>query len=412
MGAFQYQVLDQKGRKRSGVIEGDTARQIRQHLKGKGWMPLSVEQVEGRQARTHAVEGGRKGLGLRSRSLGAKDHAMVTRQLATLLGSGLPVESALATVAEQTDKDRVKATILGVRAKVLEGYPLAKAMADFPQSFNTMYRATVAAGERSGHLENVLTRLADYAENQQRFRQTLSQSLMYPILVILISLGVVGVLMTYVVPKVVTVFETTGQTLPLLTRSLIGISDFLLAYWWLLLGGAGAFIVALLTWLSSEENRHRFHRFLLRLPVLSKVIMGVNTARFSRTLSILNGSGVPIVEGMNIAASVMGNLSMRRSVEEAARRVREGSSIHAALRHSGYFPPMTQNLIASGESSGKLEAMLDKAAEIQEREMETSVGMFVSIFEPVMILLMGVMVLIIVLSILLPILDMNSLVGS
>ena len=336
---------------------------------------------------------------------------MVTRQLATLLGSGLPVESALATVAEQTDKDRVKATVLGVRSKVLEGYPLAKALGDFPQSFSNMYRATVAAGERSGHMERVLTRLADYAENQQRFVQTLFQSLMYPVLVVFISLGVVAVLVAYVVPKVVTVFESTGQSLPLLTRMLIGVSDFLVGYWWLLLGAAVGSVLGFLSWVRVAENRYRFHGFLLRLPLLSRVLKGINTARFSRTLSILNGSGVPIVEGMNIAASVMSNLRMRKSVETAAQRVREGSSIHGALKQSGFFPPMTQNLIASGEASGELEAMLDKAADIQERELETSVGLFVSIFEPMMILFMGLMVLLIVLSILLPILDMNNLVG-
>jgi general secretion pathway protein F len=406
LGAFEYQVLDENGRKRSGVMEGDTARQIRQSLKERGWMPLSVEEVEGR-----ALRPGRSHRGGGRRGIGRKDHAMVTRQLATLLGSGLPVESALATVAEQTDKDRVKATVLGVRSKVLEGYPLARALEDFPQSFSTMYRATVAAGERSGHMERVLTRLADYAENQQRFVQTLFQSLMYPVLVVLISLGVVAVLVAYVVPKVVTVFESTGQTLPLLTRILIGVSDFLVGYWWLLLAAAAGGVLGFLYWLRLAENRYRFHGFLLRLPLLSRVLKGINTARFSRTLSILNGSGVPIVEGMNIAASVMGNLSMRRSVETAAQRVREGSSIHGALKLSGYFPPMTQNLIASGEASGELEEMLDKAAEIQERELETSVGLFVSIFEPMMILFMGLMVLMIVLSILLPILDMNNLVG-
>jgi len=407
VGAFEYQVLDEKGRKRSGVMEGDTARQIRQALKEQGMMPLSVEEVEGRAVRPGkqlTSGGGRRGIS-------RKDHAMVTRQLATLLGSGLPVENALATVAEQTDKDRVKATVLGVRSKVLEGYPLAKALGDFPQSFSNMYRATVAAGERSGHMERVLTRLADYAENQQRFVQTLFQSLMYPVLVVFISLGVVAVLVAYVVPKVVTVFESTGQSLPLLTRMLIGVSDFLVGYWWLLLGAAVGSVLGFLSWVRVAENRYRFHGFLLRLPLLSRVLKGINTARFSRTLSILNGSGVPIVEGMNIAASVMGNLRMRKSVETAAQRVREGSSIHGALKQSGFFPPMTQNLIASGEASGELEAMLDKAADIQERELETSVGLFVSIFEPMMILFMGLMVLLIVLSILLPILDMNNLVG-
>ena len=404
MGAFHYQILDAKGRKRSGVLEGDNPRQIRQQLMDKGWMPLSVEEVEGKRPRRS--EPGSSG------KIAQKDHALVTRQLATLLGSGLPVESALATVAEQTEKDKVKGIILGIRSKVVEGYSLANALGEFPDSFNSMFRSTVAAGERSGHLEPVLTRLADYAEGQQKFIQIMSQSLTYPLLVILISFAVVMVLMTYVVPKIVTVFESTGQTLPLLTRSLISISDFLLSYWWLLSGGLVAAVVGFFIWLRQEENRFRFHRLLLRLPMLSRVITGLNTARFSRTLSILNSSGVPILEGMNIAAGVINNLPMRSAINDATARVREGSSIHAALKQSGYFPPMTQNLIASGEASGKLEAMLDKAAEIQERELENKLGMLVSVFEPVMILFMGITVLTIVLSIMMPIMEMNSLVGK
>ncbi|MDH5183111.1 MAG: type II secretion system inner membrane protein GspF [Gammaproteobacteria bacterium] len=407
MGAFQYQILDEKGRKRSGVLEGDNARQIRQQLMEKGWMPLSVEEVEGKRPRySRQSEQGA------SSKIGQKDHALVTRQLATLLGAGLPVESALATVAEQTERDKVKAIVLGIRSKVVEGYSLADALAEFPQSFNSMYRSTVAAGERSGHLEPVLTRLADYAESQQKFMQVMTQSLTYPILVILISFAVVLVLMTYVVPKIVTVFESTGQTLPLLTRSLISISDFLLSYWWLLTAGVVGAVFGFIIWLRLEENRYRFHRLLLRLPMISRVISGLNTARFSRTLSILNSSGVPILEGMAIAAGVINNLPMRGAINDATARVREGSSIHGALKQSGYFPPMTQNLIASGEASGKLEAMLDKAAEIQERELETKLGILVSVFEPVMILFMGITVLTIVLSIMMPIMEMNSLVGK
>ncbi|MBD3609834.1 MAG: type II secretion system F family protein, partial [Gammaproteobacteria bacterium] len=301
-------------------------------------------------------------------------------------------------------------TILGVRSKVVEGYSLADSLADFPQSFGTMYRSTVAAGERSGKLEFVLNRLADYAENQQKFIQTLTQSLMYPILVIVISIAVVVALMTYVVPKVVVVFESTGQALPLLTRIMINTSDFLTSWWWLILSIMVGGVIIAWRLLQIKRNRYLFHLLLLRVPILGKILKGVDTARFSRTLSILNGSGVPILEGMNIAASVMNNLPMRESVLEASNRVREGTSINQALKHSGYFPPMTQNLIASGEASGELEQMLDKAADIQEREMESSVGMMVSIFEPVMILVMGLIVMMIVLSILLPILDMNSMV--
>ena len=403
MGAFEYQVLDAGGRERKGVMEGDTARQIRQQLRDKGWTPLSVEAVEQREARRAS------GFALR-RGINATELALVTRQLATLVQSGMPVESALATAAEQSEKMRLKKIILAVRAKVLEGHTLADALKEFPHVFPDLYRSTVAAGEHSGHLEAVLGRLADYTESRQALSQKMGLALIYPVLMIVVAVLVVVVLLAYVVPQVVGVFDNIGQELPLLTRGLIAVSDFLSAWGVPLVVLLVAAVTVFNLLLRRERFRSGWHRWLLRLPLVGRLVRGLNTARFARTFSILNASGVPVLEGMRIAAEVVNNLPMRRAVEEAARRVREGSSIHRALQRSGYFPPMVVHLIASGEASGNLDEMLERAATSQERELETAVSALMGILEPALILVMGVVVLIIVLAILLPIFDMNQLV--
>ncbi len=403
MGAFEYQALDAGGRERKGVMEGDTARQIRQQLRDKGWTPLSVEAVEQRESRR------RGGFSLR-RGVNATELALVTRQLATLVQSGMPVESALATVAEQSEKMRLKKIILAVRAKVLEGHPLADALKEFPQVFPELYRSTVAAGEHSGHLEAVLSRLADYTESRQALSQKMGLALIYPALMIIVAILVVVVLLAYVVPQVVGVFDNIGQELPVLTRGLIAVSDFLSA-WGLAMVMLIALAVAVFRLLLRREGfRAGWHRWLLRIPLVGRLVRGLNSARFARTFSILTASGVPVLDGMRIAAEVVSNLPMRRAVEEAARRVREGSAINRALQQSGYFPPMVIHLIASGEASGNLDEMLERAATSQERELETAVSALMGILEPALILVMGVVVLVIVLAILLPIFDMNQLV--
>ncbi len=403
MGAFEYQVLDAGGRERKGVMEGDTARQIRQQLRDKGWTPLSVEAVEQREARR------KRGFSLR-RGINATELALVTRQLATLVQSGMPVESALATAAEQSEKMRLKKIILAVRARVLEGHTLADALKEFPHVFPDLYRSTVAAGEHSGHLEAVLGRLADYTESRQALSQKMGLALIYPALMIIVAILVVVVLLAYVVPQVVGVFDNIGQELPLLTRGLIAVSDFLSAWGIVLFGLIVVSVTVFNLLLRKEAFRSAWHRWLLHVPLVGRLIRGLNTARFARTFSILSASGVPVLEGMRIAAEVVSNLPMRKAVDEAARRVREGSSINRALLKSGYFPPMVVHLIASGEASGNLDDMLDRAATSQERELETSVSALMGILEPALILFMGVVVLVIVLAILLPIFDMNQLV--
>lgn len=404
MGAYEFTALDTSGKERKGVLEADTPRQIRQQLREKGWAPLAVVEVQQREARRAHRRS------FFQPRISAVDLALITRQFATLVRSGLPVEEALQALSRQTEKPRLKSMMMAVRSRVMEGHSLATALEDFPHVFPDLYRATVAAGEQSGYLDSVLERLADYTETRQTLQQKTTLALIYPLLVLAVSLLVVALLMVYVVPQIVQVFEGIGQKLPVLTRALIAVSDFTRTYGlWVLIAVVITVIMAKAALRRSGPKR-RFHRFLLRLPMISRLVRGLNTARFARTLSILTGSGVPVLEALRISASVVSNVPMRAAVEEAARRVREGAALHTALERSGYFPPMTIHLVASGEASGKLEEMLERAADSQEREMEVLITTITELFGPLLILVMGGMVLIIVLAILLPIFDLNQLV--
>jgi general secretion pathway protein F len=404
VGAFEFTALDEGGRERKGVLEADTPRQIRQQLREKGWAPLSVMEVQQREARRRVSSP------LLRRGISAVDLALITRQFATLIRSGLPVEEALQTLSRQTEKPRLRSLFMAVRSRVMEGHSLATAFEDFPHVFPDLYRATVAAGEQSGYLDAVLERLADYTETRQTLHQKTMLALIYPLMVMGVSLLVVIFLMVYVVPQIVQVFEGIGQKLPLLTRSLIATSDFIRGNGIVLLVGIVATVAVVRTVMRRSGPKQQLHRLLLRLPMIGRLVRGLNTARFARTLSILTGSGVPVLEALRISATVVGNLPMRAAVEEGARRVREGTALHTALEHSGYFPPMTVHLIASGESSGKLDEMLERAAASQEREMEVLITTITELFGPLLILVMGGIVLVIVLAILLPIFDLNQLV--
>lgn len=404
MGAFQYAALDDRGRTRKGLLEGDTARQVRQILRERGLTPLDVEEVAGGEQR-HS--GGRT---RRGRRISATELALITRQLATLVNSGLPLEEALGSVAKQAEKARLSSLLMAVRARVMEGHTLATALSDFPRVFPELYRATVAAGEQSGHLDVVFERLADYTEARQQMRQKISLALFYPLLLTGVAVLIVAGLLTYVVPQVVQVFESIGQQLPFLTRALIATSDFLRNQGLLLLGALIVLMAGFSYGLRRVGFRRNVHRLLLRLPLLARLVRGINAARYARTFSILMASGVPVLEGLRIAAQVISNLPMREAVERAASRVKEGSSLHTAIQESGYFPPMTVQLMASGEASGRLEMMLERAAQQQERETETVIAALLGIFEPVLILVMGLVVLLIVLAILLPIFDLNQMV--
>ncbi len=404
MGAYEYTALDDGGRERKGVLEADTPRQIRQQLREQGWAPLSVVEVQQKEARAQRHRG------LFRRGISTTDLALVTRQFATLERSGLPIEEALQALSRQTEKPRLKSMLMAVRARVMEGHPLATALGDFPHVFPDLYRATVSAGEQSGHLDAVLERLAEYTESRQTLRQKTTLALIYPVLVIVVSLAVVALLMVYVVPEIVQVFEGIGQQLPWITRSLIAASDYTRDYGWLLLIIAVVVVGGARLLLKRPAVRRRVDALLLRLPMAGRLVRGLNTARFARTLSILSASGVPVLDSLRIAATVVSNLPMRAAVEEAARRVREGAALHRALEQSGYFPPMTIHLIASGETSGKLEEMLERAATSQEREMDVLISTISELFGPLLILVMGGIVLVIVLAILLPIFDLNQLV--
>ena len=405
MGAFEYVALDTGGKEKKGVLEGDTARQVRQQLREKGWMPVEVQETAERQKKT-----GHGKVQIR-RGVSATDLSLITRQMSTLVGSGLPLEEALQATAQQTEKPRLKSMLLAVRSRVMEGHTLATGLGDFPHVFPELYRTTVSAGEQSGHLDVVLDRLADYTENRQQMQQKVQLALFYPALLTLVAVFVVIGLMTYVVPQVVQVFENIGQELPTLTKTMIAISDFLVDYGVLLLlllavCGAGVW------WLLQQDGpKKKFHQLLLKLPLIGRLVRGVNSGRFARTFSIVTASGVPVLEGLRIAAQVLSNVPMREAVEDATRLVREGASISGALDKSGYFPPMTVHLIASGESSGKLEEMLERAATNQEREIGTLIAGIMGLFEPVLILAMGGVVLLIVLAILLPIFNLNQIVN-
>ena len=405
MGAFEYVGLDKAGREQKGVIEGDSPRQIRSQLRDKGLIPLSVEEVAQRESK-------KTGGGFRNiqRGISSTDLALITRQLATLTRSGLPLDEATATVARQTEKPRLKRLILGVRSMIVEGHTLADGLGKFPHVFPDLYRATVAAGEQSGYLDAVLERLADYTESRQQLQQRIQLALFYPIILTVMALLVVTGLLTYVVPEVVKVFDNTGQTLPLLTRIMISTSDFLRDYIFLLAIGLFLIGAGIASFLKQPQPKRQYHKLLLRLPVLGKLVRGINTARFARTLSILAASGVNVLDALRISGQVVSNIPMREAIEDAAMRVREGAALGKSLERSGYFPPITVNLISSGEVSGKLEEMLERASTNQERELETTIAMLMGMLEPLLILAMGGVVLIIVLAILLPIFDLNQLV--
>ena len=409
MGAFEYIVLDEKGRERKGVAEGDTARQVRQNLREKGLIPLQVNATSQKDS-AGSSKGASSSSRMFQRGISTTELALITRQIATLVQASLPLDEVLTAIANQSEKQRIRSMILSIRAKVMEGHTLAAGLGEFPKVFSDLYRATVDAGEKSGHLDTVLERLADYTENQQELQGKVRQALIYPAFLTVFAIAIVIFLMTNIVPQVVSVFEDIGQDLPGLTISLIAISDFVIAYGVYLLVVIIAIIIGIRALLKQKQHRERYHRLLLRLPLIQRLVRGLNTALFTRTFSILTGSGVTVIESMRISAQVIGNLPMRNAVLEATERVREGSGIKKSLDQSKLFPPMTLQLIASGENSGNLEEMLDRAATQLEREQVTLIAYIVGIFEPAIILTMGVLVLMIVLGILLPIFDLNQLV--
>ena len=403
MAAFEYLAFDDRGKRQKGLIEADTARHARQQLRGMGLTPVEMEELRGEQVQANGLQTHRDRIPVAAL-------ALVTRQLATLISAGQPVESALLAVSRQTQKPAARKILLAVRARVLEGHDLSSALREYPRVFDAMYCASIHAGEQSGLLDVVLERLADYMESRQHLQQKTALALIYPLLLTVVSILLVTGLLTFVVPQIVQVFEGFDQELPLLTQWLIAVSDFFKANGLYLLIALVLVVLFYRRVMRHERLRRWRDRLLLRLPMIRYLVRLSATSRFTRTMSLLVSSGVPALDAMQIATEVISNGPIRETVLRAAERVREGGSIADALTDTGYFSPLVLQLVANGEASGKLGEMLERAARAEESEFENLTALFLGIFEPAMILVMGLVVLIIVLAILLPIFDMNDLI--
>jgi general secretion pathway protein F len=402
MPAFEYHALDAAGRTQRGVLQADTARAARAGLRDRGLNPLSISDA----AQPTASGGARSGLrsGLRSAQL-----VLLTRQMATLVASGLPIDEALQALVDGSD-GKLRTQVVSLRSRVMEGATLANAMGEFPETFPPLFRASIAAGESAGKLDRVLLRLADYAETRDALRRKIMLALTYPLLLTLVALAVVTGLMVWVVPQVIGVFMQYQQALPLPTRVLIAISNVVRDYG-AILAAAGLAAVSTVFWaLRSPGMQARSHALLLRLPLLGRLVRAAETARFARTLALLVNSAVPLLEALSIASQVVENQSLKQALARIGLRVREGQSFSRALADAREFPPVAVRLIASGEKSGRMDEMLFEAAAHQERDLDTALGIVMAALGPGVILVVGGLVLFIVLAILLPIFELNSLI--
>jgi len=408
MGAYSYRALNETGKTVKGILEGDSERQVRGQLRAKKLKPLEVVSVSGKAGREAASSSG-----WRSRfggKINTRDLSLITRQLASLVKSGLPLDEALHATARQHSKPHIKQILLQVRTKVLEGLSLAQALGESPNAFDEMYRALVRAGESSGYLGPVLERLADYTQTSQQMQQRIKMAMIYPIVLLVISLSVIVLLMAFVVPDLIKIFEQNKRELPLLTQILIASSDFIVHYGIYCLAAIGGIVWGVRSLLKKEAYMLRWHRLQLRLPVFGNLVRQINSSRFAATLSLLSASGVPLLQALSIAGQVMSNKVLQESCEEVASAVREGSSLYRAMENAGTFPPLLVQLVSSGEANGTLPQQLDNAAKDQERELESMIGMAMGLLEPLTIVFMGVSVCLIVLAILMPIMDLNKLV--
>lgn len=398
MTAFRYRALDTEGLEHAGVLEADTSRSARALLRERGLFPLEVASVSQRAG------GGRRAGRLREAEL-----TLVSRQWATLLASGLTVEQALAALIEQADSDAARQVLAGVRSEVLAGYSLRAALDRHPSAFPAIYRASVAAGEKSGELAAVMMQLADYLEQRHALRQKTRQALLYPAIVAAVALLVVIGLMTYVVPQVVAVFQHGKEALPWLTRAMIAISDFLRGWGWLLLVGTGLGGLAAHLALRTEAARRRWDGWLLATPLLGRHLRTLDATRFASTLAILAGSGVPLLAALEAGAQVIARVPLRDAVREAAEKVREGQGLARALAATRAFPPLLVHMIANGEATGRLDALLERAARLQQQELENRTATLTTLLEPLLLLAMGALVLLIVLAVMQPIIEINTL---
>ena len=398
MTAFRYRAVDQKGQENAGVLEADTSRAARALLRERGLFPVEVSSVSGRSDSRRTA-----------RRLRESELVLLSRQWATLLSSGLTVEQALSALTEQAETERTRQLLAGIRSEILAGHSLRAALDRYPAAFPSIYRASVAAGEKSGELANVMNELSDYLERRSALRQKTLQALLYPAIVAIVAILVVIGLMTYVVPQVVTVFQSSKQTLPLLTRMMIGLSDFLRNWGGVLLIAVGAGGLAMHALLRNPDIRRGWDRGLLRLPIIGRHLRTLDATRFASTLAILAGSGVPLISALDAGREVMGRLPLQDAVRDATERVREGQGLARALGATRAFPPLLIHMIANGEATGKLDQLLARAASLSQQELENRTATLTTLLEPLLLLVMGGLVLVIVLAVMQPIIEINTL---
>lgn len=399
MGAYQYQAFKHSGHVSKGVIEADSARHARQLLREQGLIPTEVNLFK----KKHKARG--------RRQFQPQDLTLFTRQLATLLSASIPLDEALKGVSEQSQKAHVRELVIGIRSKVLEGYGLAQALNEYPTQFPELYRATVAAGEQTGRLDHVLLKLADYTEQQQTIRQKIQQAMIYPSLMLGISVTIIAFLLAFVVPKIVGVFADSGQELPAATHMLISISTGVKQFGLYAVILLGLLIIGFKKALQNLKFKTRWHALLLRIPGINHLIITTNVARYSHTFAILFAAGVSVVETMRVSASLVNHVIMREKFELAATRVKEGMPISQALTQTTFFTPMATHLIASGEKSGQIAPLMARTATYLDTEIRRLIDTGLTLLEPMVILMMGGMILFIVLATLLPIFSMEQLVS-
>ncbi|MFU8926155.1 type II secretion system inner membrane protein GspF [Acinetobacter puyangensis] len=401
MPAYQYSAIDANGKQHKGLMDGDSARQIRQQLRDQQLTPIQVEPVLDQNKSTK--------FGFFQKTLSAYDLALMTRQLSVLIAASIPLEEAIRAVAKQSEKRHVQSLLMSVRSKVLEGHSLAQALQQ-SSSFPSLYIATIAAGERSGHLDLILDQLADYTENRYAMQKKVQGAMIYPIILMLMSFALIMGLMTYVVPDIVKVFANTKQALPWITQVLMVSSDIIRTFWPYMLTLSVLILLLLGKFLRTSAGHYTLDRLILKLPLIGKLSRGINAARFASTLSILTQSGVPLVDALKIGAAVSSNWVIRDAVNIAAEKVTEGGNLASQLEKSGYFPPMMVQMIRSGESSGELDRMLQRASDMQDREVTSTITTLLALLEPLMLVFMAAIVLVIVIAVMLPIVNMNNLI--
>ncbi|WP_133650257.1 type II secretion system inner membrane protein GspF [Paraburkholderia flava] len=407
MTAFRFEAIDTAGKARKGVLDGDSARSVRSQLRAQGLVPMTVTTAAGR---TQGAAGQNSTAARFGRKLSQREQALLTRQLASLLTSGLPLDEALSVLTDQAERDYIRELMAAIRGEVLGGHSFANALAQHPRDFPDIYRALVSAGEHTGKLGLVLSRLADYIEQRNALKQKITLAFTYPAVVTVVAFGIVAFLLSYVVPQVVNVFASTKQQLPFLTVMMMALSDAVRHWWWAMALTVLVIAYFVRSTLSRPGPRLAFDRWLLTAPLAGKLVRGYNTVRFASTLGILIAAGVPILRALQAAGETLSNRAMSRLVSDAIVRVREGTSLSRALGNTKTFPPVLVHLIRSGEATGDVTTMLDRASAGEASELERRTMFLTSLLEPLLILAMGGTVLVIVLAVMLPIIELNNLV--